>query len=155
MHIFAVSLAVDKLPELQSTLSDGSISEKCQSEAMQELMTCLTDDSMAVKIGCCSKDCSSGIKKVSIVHDSHTQASGELRALSHSPWLQHMPHCGACSGALGRSVNLAKAIKQWGLAGKLHAQPMLTTNHSKCQSSKQVLHFALVCPADCRVWLLH
>jgi len=53
----------DKLVELQPTLQNNGVSQKCQDEAVENLMSCLTDDSMTVKIGCCSKDCSAGIKK--------------------------------------------------------------------------------------------
>lgn len=45
-------------------MQERNVSQKCQDEAVENLASCASDDSMAVKIGCCSTDCSTGIKKV-------------------------------------------------------------------------------------------
>jgi hypothetical protein len=50
--------------ELATTMQERNVSQKCQDEAVENLASCASDDSMAIKSGCCSKDCSSGIKKV-------------------------------------------------------------------------------------------
>jgi hypothetical protein len=58
--------AVDRVLELATTMQERNVSQKCQDEAVENLASCASDDSMAVKIGCCSQDCSTGIKKVCI-----------------------------------------------------------------------------------------
>jgi hypothetical protein len=50
--------------ELATTMQERGVSQKCQDEAVENLASCASDDSMAIKSGCCSIDCSSGIKKV-------------------------------------------------------------------------------------------
>lgn len=40
------------------------MSQACQDAAIENLASCATDGSMEIKQGCCSKDCSTGIKKV-------------------------------------------------------------------------------------------
>lgn len=54
---------VDRVLELATTMQERNVSQKCQDEAVENLASCASDDSMAVKIGCCSQDCSTGIKK--------------------------------------------------------------------------------------------
>lgn len=50
--------------DLANTMQEKGVSQKCQDEAVADLASCAMDDSMAVKQGCCSIDCSTGIKKV-------------------------------------------------------------------------------------------
>lgn len=50
--------------DLATTMQEKGVSQKCQDEAVANLASCAMDDSMAVKQGCCSIDCSTGIKKV-------------------------------------------------------------------------------------------
>jgi hypothetical protein len=59
-----LAAAVDKVMDLATTMQEKGVSQKCQDEAVENLASCATDDSMAVKQGCCSTDCSTGIKKV-------------------------------------------------------------------------------------------
>jgi hypothetical protein len=54
---------VDKVMDLANTMQEKGVSQKCQDEAVADLASCAMDDSMAVKQGCCSIDCSTGIKK--------------------------------------------------------------------------------------------
>lgn len=62
--LLPATATVDNVMNLATTMQEKGVSQKCQDEAVENLASCATDDSMAVKQGCCSKDCSSGIKKV-------------------------------------------------------------------------------------------
>lgn len=47
-------------------MGEKGVSEACTNAAVENLASCATDGSMEVKVGCCSEDCASGIKKVSV-----------------------------------------------------------------------------------------
>lgn len=63
--LYNLPAAVSKVMDLATTMQEKGVSQKCQDEAIENLASCATDDSMAVKQGCCSQDCSKGIKAVS------------------------------------------------------------------------------------------
>lgn len=46
-------------------LQKGKVSEKCQEEAVS-LMGCYSDGSLAIKTGCCAKECAEAIDKVGL-----------------------------------------------------------------------------------------
>jgi hypothetical protein len=58
-----VPLPAEELPSLLDVLQRGNVSQPCQEGAM-DLMGCYSDGSLAVKTGCCSKDCAQSIDKV-------------------------------------------------------------------------------------------
>jgi hypothetical protein len=57
---------VNKVMEMGATMGDKGVSEKCTNAAVENLAACAMDGSMEVKVGCCSEECASGIKKVSV-----------------------------------------------------------------------------------------
>jgi len=77
---------VDKVMDLATTMQEKGVSQKCQDEAVENLASCATDDSMAVKQGCCSTDCSTGIKK-SIASGCFTEYA---QAICNDPASQNM-----------------------------------------------------------------
>lgn len=74
----AMCCAVDKVMDLATTMQEKGVSQKCQDAAVENLASCATDDSMAVKQGCCSKDCSTGIKKVGTALNRHHSVPGSV-----------------------------------------------------------------------------